>query len=183
MPVTALTGILIIAARRQANRVVWCVVFAAFRQRRKMYQMQPLCERRKILKVFIRESSLRTNQQKGARCTCCNPNAKFSHLFLLGAANFPHCPISLLAVQPPIAFMLNASKPCMNARTAFFASAAPTLGTITLKAVRYAQYCARYIRDFEPKFDDLNYMASLYPPGSRCLTSQSLPGAFATSIC
>jgi hypothetical protein len=37
----------------------------------------------------------------------------------------------------------------------------------TLKVVRYAQYCARYIRDFEPKLDDLNYMASLYPPGQQ----------------
>jgi hypothetical protein len=32
----------------------------------------------------------------------------------------------------------------------------------SVHAVRYAQRCARIIRDFEPKLDDLNYMASLY---------------------
>jgi hypothetical protein len=36
-----------------------------------------------------------------------------------------------------------------------------------LKVVRYAQYCARIIRDFEPKLDDLKYMESLYPQGQQ----------------
>lgn len=34
----------------------------------------------------------------------------------------------------------------------------------TVQVVRYAQQCAKIIRDFEPKLDDLVYMASLYPP-------------------
>jgi hypothetical protein len=34
-----------------------------------------------------------------------------------------------------------------------------------LTVVRYAQYCAKVIRDLEPKLDDLTYMASLYPHG------------------
>ncbi|HXZ17305.1 MAG TPA: hypothetical protein VEH77_15305, partial [Roseiarcus sp.] len=33
----------------------------------------------------------------------------------------------------------------------------------TLQVVRYAQHCAKVIRDFDPKLDDLIYMASLYP--------------------
>jgi hypothetical protein len=37
----------------------------------------------------------------------------------------------------------------------------------TLTVVRYAQYCAKVIRDFEPKLDDLAYMASLYPQGKQ----------------
>ena len=35
----------------------------------------------------------------------------------------------------------------------------------TVHVVRYAQDCARIIRDFEPKLDDLAYVATLYPPG------------------
>ena len=34
----------------------------------------------------------------------------------------------------------------------------------TVMVVHYAQQCARIIRDFEPKLDDLDLMASLYPP-------------------
>jgi hypothetical protein len=37
----------------------------------------------------------------------------------------------------------------------------------TVKVVRYAQYCAKVIRDYEPKLDDLTYMASLYPTGQQ----------------
>ncbi len=37
----------------------------------------------------------------------------------------------------------------------------------TVKVVRYAQYCAKVIRDFEPKLDDWNYMATLYPQGQK----------------
>ena len=37
----------------------------------------------------------------------------------------------------------------------------------TLKVVRYAQSCAKVIRDFDPKLDDLTYMASLYPQGQQ----------------
>lgn len=37
----------------------------------------------------------------------------------------------------------------------------------TVMVVHYAQQCARIIRDFEPKLDDLDLMASLYPPGQQ----------------
>ena len=37
----------------------------------------------------------------------------------------------------------------------------------TDRVIRYAQHCARYIRYFEPKLDDLTYMASLYPQGQQ----------------
>jgi hypothetical protein len=37
----------------------------------------------------------------------------------------------------------------------------------SVHVVRYAQRCARTIRDFEPKLDDLNYMGSLYRQGQQ----------------
>jgi hypothetical protein len=35
----------------------------------------------------------------------------------------------------------------------------------TIQVVRYAQHCAKVIRNLEPKLDDLTYMRSLYPQG------------------
>ncbi|UGX98705.1 hypothetical protein G6321_00027765 [Bradyrhizobium barranii subsp. barranii] len=37
----------------------------------------------------------------------------------------------------------------------------------TFTVVRYAQDCAKIIRDLGPKLDDLAYMASLYPHGKQ----------------
>ena len=37
----------------------------------------------------------------------------------------------------------------------------------TLQAVCYAQYCAKATRNYEPRLDDLRYMASLYPSGQQ----------------
>ena len=36
-----------------------------------------------------------------------------------------------------------------------------------MQAVRYAQYCAKAIRNYEPRLEDLSYMASLYPSGQQ----------------
>ena len=37
----------------------------------------------------------------------------------------------------------------------------------TLQVVRYAQRCTKVIGDYEPRLDDLSYMASLYPSGQQ----------------